>query len=393
MKISNLINEINSSPTLEMDTKVKEMIASGQDIINMSVGEPDIDTPIKGSYMAIKGITNKFTKYTNPSGILPLKEKLRDKLLRDNGLDYDVEDIIISNGGKHSLYNAIITVCNPEDEVIILAPFWVSYIEQLKLARAVPKVIYTDESTDFKITKDILEKNITSKTKAIILNSPSNPTGAVYTKSELMDLVDVIKKYEIYIISDEIYEKINYEEDYTSIASLDSEIKERTITINGFSKAYGMTGWRLGYLTGPKNVISGIKKFQGHVTSNVNSIAQLAAIGALECDTNENKEIYKKRMEYSYNRISNISGVKCFRPQGAFYLFPNIKKYFGKKYKDSVINNAEDFSSLLLENNGVAVVSGRGFGSPDNIRISYSLCEEQLIKGIDGIEDFIKNIK
>lgn len=392
MEISQLVGDIAPSSTLAMDTKVKEMIYHGEKIINMCVGEPDIDTPEKASYKGIEGIISKFTKYTDPSGILPLREKLQEKLLKDNNLEYLADDIILSNGGKHSLYNVIMTICNPEDEVIIPAPYWVSYVEQVKLSRAIPKVIYTDESTDFKVTKEALEKSITNKTKAIIINSPSNPTGTVYSEGELRELVSIIKRHNIYIISDEIYEKINYE-NHISIASLDEETKERTITINGFSKAYGMTGWRLGYLAGPKNVVKGIKKFQGHVTSNINSIAQVAAIGALESNIDSNKELFEKRMKYAYSIISQIPEIECFKPKGAFYLFPNVKNLLGKRFNGVEIKNSGDFCNMLLENYRVAVVAGDGFGAPNNIRISYALCDEELKEGLNKIKSFIKSLE
>lgn len=390
--LSERVKKISPSPTLAMDTKAKQLIAEGHDIINLSVGEPDINTPVKASFRAIEGIVNNFTKYTNVSGIPDLRKKLQQKLEEENGLSYDMDDIVVSVGGKHSLYNAFMALCNPNDEVILQAPYWVSYPEQIRLAEANPIIIQTDESTGFKITPEMLKQHITNNTKILLLNSPSNPTGAVYSRAELHALAEVIKEHEFYIISDEIYEKMVYGQEFVSILHVCPELKDRTLIVNGFSKTYGMTGWRLGYMAGPKEIMKSIAKFQSHVTANPTSIAQLAAIGALEDFDYSALAKYKERLDYSVNRLNKMKNVTCLTPQGAFYVFPNVSSLMGKRYKDEIIQDVNHLVELILIHAKVGIISGDGFGSPNNVRISYALPMERLIEAMDRLENFFSEI-
>ncbi|WP_237178960.1 pyridoxal phosphate-dependent aminotransferase [Paenibacillus sp. MMS18-CY102] len=392
--LSKRVSEIAPSATLAIDTRVKELIQNGEDIINLSVGEPDTDTPMKASYMAIEGISKGFTKYTNSSGIIELRKRLSQKFKEDNNLDYDPDQIIVSVGGKHSLYNIFMTLCNPGDEVILPAPFWVSYSEQIKLADAVPVIISTDESTDFKVTPAVLESYITNKTKLLVLNSPSNPTGTAYTKEEIVALAGVLEKHDnVYVISDEIYEKLIYDGEHYSIANVSERMKERTLIVNGFSKTFGMTGWRLGYTAGAKEIIKGIANFQSHVTSNVTSVAQLAAIGALNDYDHTQKEMFRQRLEYVYGRVSQMPYLRCVKPQGAFYVFPNVEQTFGRSYKGTKIESSEDFCRLLLDHHKVGIVSGVAFGSPNNVRISYALNLTRLEEAMNRLDAFLAELE
>ncbi|WP_217125708.1 pyridoxal phosphate-dependent aminotransferase [Hydrogenophilus thiooxidans] len=391
--LSSRVKAISPSATLAIDTRVKEMIQKGEDVINLSVGEPDTPTPLRASYRAIEGIVNGFTKYTNSSGIVELRKRLARKLAEENGLEYDPEQIVVSVGGKHSLYNAFMAICNPGDEVVLPAPYWVSYIEQIKLADAVPVVVPTDESTGFKLTPEKLASAITPRTKALVLNSPSNPTGAAYTREELQALACVVAERDMYVVSDEIYEKLLYTGEHVSIAALGPALKERTLVVNGFSKAFGMTGWRLGYMAGPKDVMKAVADFQSHVTSNVTSIAQLAALGALDDYDPAQREMFRERLEYVYGRVAAMKHVRCVKPQGAFYVFPNVGDCFGKTFRGAVICDADHLCELILEHCRVGVVAGTGFGAPRNIRISYAVRLERLREAMDRLERFFAEIE
>lgn len=391
--LSQRVQEISPSPTLVIDTMIKEMVAQGENIINLSVGEPDTETPMKASYKAVEGIINGFTKYTNSSGIIELRKKLAEKLKTENQLSYDPDQIIVSVGGKHSLYNIFMAICNPEDEVILPAPYWVSYPEQIKLAGAKPIIIETDESTNFKLTAEQLEAAISQKTKAIVLTSPSNPTGSAYSEEELRSLASIISRHQFYIISDEIYEKLVYHGSHHSIASISEEMKQRTLIVNGFSKTYGMTGWRLGYTAGPKDVIKAMSSFQSHVTSNPASISQLAAIGALEDYDPSQKAIFAERMEYLYKRINEMKHISCVKPDGAFYLFPNVKACIGKSYRGDKITSTERLCELILDNAKIGIVPGTGFGAPNNVRISYAVNMEKLIEASNRLAAFLEEVQ
>jgi aspartate aminotransferase len=391
--LSQRVKEISPSPTLVIDTMIKELVAQGENIINLSVGEPDTDTPMKASYRAIEGIVDGFTKYTNSSGIIELRRSLANKFRTENDLHYDIDQIIVSVGGKHSLYNAFMALCNPGDEVILPAPYWVSYPEQIKLAGAVPVIVDTDESTNFKLTPAMLEAAITNKTKAIVLTSPSNPTGSAYSEAELRELASIISRHEFYIISDEIYEKLVYNGSHHSIANISEEIKNRTLIVNGFSKTYGMTGWRLGYTAGPKDVIKAMSSFQSHVTSNPTSIAQLAAIGALEDYDPRQKAIFQERLEYVYKRVNEMKHIACLKPDGAFYVFPNVKECIGRSFRGEPITSSERLCELILDNAKVGIVSGTGFGSPNNVRISYALNLDKLTEAMNRLEAFLEEVR
>jgi len=391
MKLSQRVQKIKPSPTLAIDAKAKAMKAAGVDVIGFGAGEPDFDTPDHIKQAAIKAIQSGFTKYTAVGGIDELKDALIAKLKRDNNLTYTREQILVSCGGKHSLYNIAQALFEAGDEVIIPAPYWVSYPDQVILNDAKPVILETTDKTGFKVLPQDLEKMITPKTKAFVLNSPSNPTGAAYTKAELKGLADVLVKHNLLCISDEIYEKIVYDGfEQVSIASLSEEIKNLTILVNGASKVFSMTGWRMGFAAGPKEIISAMTKIQGQVTSNVSSITQKACVEAYNANQDFLKtwvEEFLKRRNTILERFSKIPGISCLKPAGAFYVFPNVKGLFGKKTpQGQTIQTSADFCNYLLEQYKVAIVSGEGFGAEGFIRLSYATSMENIKKGLDRIE-------
>jgi aspartate aminotransferase len=378
--------------TLEITAKAKQLKAQGIDVIDFGVGEPDFDTPDYIKEAAIDAIKNGYTKYTPSSGISELKKAVCDKLLRDNGLKYQPEQIVISNGAKHSIYNALCAILNPGDEVIIPVPYWLSYPEMVRLAYGKPVFVKTKAENDFKITAEELKNAITSKTKALILNTPNNPTGSVYTKEELEELVKIIEEANIFVISDEIYEKLIYEGSHISIASLNEKIKELTILVNGMSKAYAMTGWRIGYTASSLEIAKVMSNIQSHTTSNPNSIAQYASVAALSGDETVIKrmaEEFNKRRIYMVERINKIKGLKSNKPQGAFYVMVNIDEYIGKEIKGKIIRGSIDFANALIEGANVAVVPALPFGMDNYIRISYATSIENIEKGLNRIEEFL----
>jgi len=397
VKLADRVMKISPSLTLAIDAKAKQMKAEGIRVFNFGVGEPDFDTPEHIKQAAIDAINKGMTKYTPAAGTLELKQAVVDKFKRENGLNYDISQIVISCGAKHSLYNAFQVLVEYGDEVILPAPFWVSHLEQIKIAGAEPVIVMTEEKNGFKMTPKQLEKAITSKTKAVLLNSPCNPTGSVYTKEELEALAGVILKHDITIISDEIYEKLTYDGlEHVSIASLSDELKERTVVINGVSKAYAMTGWRIGYAAAPVEIAKKMASLQSHATSNPTSIAQAASVAALNGDqkpVEDMKREFVKRRDYMLNRLLNIDGITCPKPGGAFYLFPNVSAYFGKAYKGKQINNATDLATLLLDEVQVAVVPGVAFGSDNFVRLSYATSIEVIAEAMDRIESVLAEIK
>ena len=397
VKLAERVMKISPSLTLAIDAKAKQMKAEGIRVFNFGVGEPDFDTPEHIKQAAIDAINKGMTKYTPAAGTLELKQAVVDKFKRENGLNYDISQIVISCGAKHSLYNAFQVLVEDGDEVILPAPFWVSHLEQIKIAGAEPVIVMTEEKNGFKMTPEQLEKAITSKTKAVLLNSPSNPTGSVYTKEELEALAEVILKHNIIVISDEIYEKLIYDGlEHVSIASLSDELKERTVVINGVSKAYAMTGWRIGYAAAPVEIAKKMASLQSHATSNPTSIAQAASVAALNGDqkpVEDMKREFVKRRDYMLNRLLNIDGITCPKPGGAFYLFPNVSAYFGKAYKGKQINNATDLATLLLDKVQVAVVPGVAFGSDNFVRLSYATSIEVIAEAMDRIESVLAEIK
>ncbi len=397
MKLANRALNISSSPTLAIDAKAKEMKARGLNVINFGAGEPDFDTPNDIKEAAIAAIRAGMTKYTPVSGTLDLKKAICRKLKTEQNLDYKLEQIVVSAGAKHSLYNTMQVLLEAGDEVILPAPYWVSYLEQIKLAGAKAKIVETREENGFKLAPAELAEAITPRTKLFIINSPGNPTGAVYAPQELKALAEVIQKYDhVMVISDEIYEKLIYNgTKHMSIASFSPELKERTVVINGVSKAYAMTGWRIGYAAAAQSVAKAIAGLQSHSTSNPTSIAQAASTTAL----NGNQERvtamvaeFARRRDYMLERLLAIPGVSCARPGGAFYVFPNVKAYFGKSYKGQQIKCATDLAKVLLEEVQVAVVPGISFGNDNYFRLSYACSMENIKDGLDRITDLLKSI-
>ncbi len=392
MYISEKVKKISPSSTLAIDAKFKEMKAQGIDVVGFGAGEPDFDTPDFIKQAAIKAIQDGKTKYTPAAGTMELRTAICEKLKRENGLDYAPNQIIVSNGAKHSLVNAFMAILNPGDEVIIPAPFWVSYPEMVKIADGVPVIIETKEEDEFKFTKEQFEDAITPKTRALVLNSPSNPTGMVYTEDELLAIADVAVKHNIYVIADEIYEHLIYDGKRVSIASFNDKIKDLTIIINGVSKTYAMTGWRIGYTASHADIAKVMANLQSHATSNPNSIAQAATIAALNGDGSEiamMKAEFEKRKNYMVERINSINGVSCRMPQGAFYVMMNISKLKGKTLGGKLIETSDDLANVLLEKAKLALVPGSGFGADDFMRWSYATSMENIKEGLDRLEKFL----
>ncbi len=373
------------------------MKAAGANVINFGVGEPDFDTPEHIKEVAVSALQAGMTKYTAVSGIIELRRVIAKKLQDENGLSYKPEEIIVSVGAKHSLYNAFQVLCQEGDEVILPEPYWVSYLEQIKLCGARPVLVKTTLENGFKLTPDQLRGAITPRSRLLVLNSPSNPTGAVYSRRELEGLADVILTSGIGVISDEIYEKLVYDgEEHVSIASLDPKLKKRTVVINGVSKAYAMTGWRIGYAAAPLRVTKAMTDLQSHSTSNPTSIAQAAAVSALAGDQEALQEMLRKfaeRREYILERLTAIDGVQCSRPGGAFYVFPHVGAFWGKQYRGTEMKSGTDLARLLLEERQVALIPGIAFGDDDYIRLSYATDLETIREGLDRIEAVLKELR
>ena len=392
--LSNKARAISSSPTLAIDAKFKQMKANGEDVVGFGCGEPDFDTPQYIKDAAIAAINSGKTKYTPAAGTLELRKAVAEKFKRENGLDYEPTDIVISNGAKHSLMNALTAILNPGDEVIIPAPFWVSSPELIKLADGIPVIINTKEENEFKAKAEDLRRALTPKTKAIILNSPSNPTGMVYTKEELKEIADFAVENNLYVVSDEIYEHLIYEGEHISIASFNDKIKALTIVINGVSKTYAMTGWRIGYAAAAPEIAKIMSNVQSHASSNPNSIAQAATVAALNGGDEEIERMrrhFKNRRDYMVEAINSIDGVSCRMPHGAFYIMMNIGELIGKIYYGKIINNSDDFAELFLEKAKVAVVPGTGFGAADFVRWSYATSMDNIVEGIQRLKNFLEN--
>lgn len=387
MKIAQRMENLSPSVTMAITALGRELKAQGRDILSFSAGEPDFDTPDVVKNAAIKAIKDGFTKYTAVEGITETKQAIIKKLKKDHGLNYEPAHIVISNGAKHSLFNLCQVLIEEADEVIIPAPYWVTYPEQVKFSGGVPVFIETDDSSDFKITAKQLKEAITPKTKAMILNTPSNPSGAVYSREELEEIAEVLKGTDILVWSDEMYEKIMYDgKEFTAAASISEDMYQRTITINGLSKAVAMTGWRFGYIATPKvEIVKAMTKLQGQVTSNINSITQHAAIPALQGDADADIEMMRKEFEKRRNiaveSFNAIKGLSCVSPQGAFYLFVNIKE---------ISSDSMKFAADLLEEKGVAVVPGLAFGMEGYFRFSFATDLASIQEGIKRIKDFIE---
>lgn len=393
LTLSKRAQGVKPSSTLAITAKAKELKAQGVDVVGFGAGEPDFDTPENIGKCAIDAIQSGFTKYTPASGTQELKQAVCDKFKKFNHLDYEPDQIVISNGGKHSLTNIFTALINEGDEVIIPAPFWLSYPEIVRLAGGVPVIVAATEEEGYKITPEKLAAACTAKTKAFILNSPSNPTGMVYTREELEALAQVVVEKDIYVVADEMYEYLIYGEDeHISIASLGKEIYERTITCSGLSKSYAMTGWRIGY-TGASREITGLmSSVQSHQTSNPNSIAQKAAVEALTGPQDTMKKMVEEfgaRRDYIYSRVKNFPYVRALKPQGAFYLFVDVEDVLGMSYKGKSVGDTSNLADILLEDYSVAVVPCADFGFPNHIRLSYAISKEQIGKGMDRIESFL----
>nr|WP_307989452.1 pyridoxal phosphate-dependent aminotransferase [uncultured Niameybacter sp.] len=394
--ISRLASSIAPSSTLAITAKANAMQAEGIDVIGFGAGEPDFDTPDYIKEAAIRAIQDGFTKYTPAAGIVSLRKAIAHKLQVENNVTYTPEQIVVSNGAKHSLVNTFTAILNPGDEVIVPAPFWLSYPEMIKMAYGVPKILYTRQEEGYRLQPEDLEAAIGPNTKAIIINSPSNPTGIVYTREEITALAEIAVKHNLWIVSDEIYEYLVYgEAEHTCIASLSEEIYKHTITINGLSKSHAMTGWRIGYIAAPLEVAKAAANIQSHATSNPNSIAQKAAEAAMDLSQDFAREmvkVFENRSKLMYDGLSQIKGFRLLQPCGAFYCFINLSQLYGKKYNDQLIESASDFARIILEEENVAVVPCADFGAPDCIRLSYAISEEDIEKGIDRLRRFVENM-
>lgn len=397
IKISNRLKLVQPSPTLTISNKANEMIAQGIDVVNFGVGEPDFNTPEYIKRAAIDAIEANFTRYTANAGIPELRCAICNKLLRDNHLKYEPKQILVSPGAKAAILNVLIAVCDVQDQVLMPAPYWVSYPYQAILANAEPVIIPTSEENNYKLTALALEEAIKTHpcSKVLLLNSPNNPTGAVYTKKELEEIAEICLKYKILVISDEIYERLVYDDtEHISIASISPEMQEQTIVINGVSKAYAMTGWRLGYAAGPSNIIAAAGRVQEHATSCVNSITQKACVVALteEDDSIENmRKEFEKRRNFLFTELNKLPHINCFKPQGAFYIMPNIGWYL--EHNKQYINDCDQFCEILLEKHYVALVSGTSFGLDTNVRFSYANSMENLEKGVKRFGAFLEELK
>lgn len=396
LSLSKKAQAVKPSSTLAITAKAKELRAQGIDVVGFVAGEPDFNTPENIRKAAIDALEDGFTKYTPVSGIMELRQAISDKFASFNGLTYKPEQIVVSNGGKHSLTNAIIAITNPGDEFIIPAPYWLSYPEMVKLADGVPVAVNTKKENGYKVTVEELESVYTDKTKAIILNTPCNPTGSIYTENELRAIADFVVEKDIYIISDEMYEYLVYgNEKHVSIASFNDEIYKRTITCSGLSKSYAMTGWRIGYVGAPIEIAKLMSSVQSHQASNPNSIAQKAALEAMSGPQDELKKMveeFEKRSKFLYEEICKLPYIDCIAPQGAFYAFVDCTNLIGKSYKGEEIKNAADIGRMLIEDLNVAVIPCDDFGIENHIRLSYAISMEQIKTGVERIGKFLNEL-
>ena len=396
MALAERVNKIKESPTLAVTAKAKAMRAQGIDVIGFGAGEPDFDTPDNIKRAGELAIKNGFTKYTPVSGIDQLKDAIIDRIKGDSGVTFERPEVMVSCGAKHALYNISQALFQEGDKVIIPAPCWVTYPDQVELSGSETVVISTTEETDFKPTSAQWKEAMASGAKAVILNSPCNPTGSVFTREELKELADLAVEHDVYIISDEIYGKIIYDDaEHVSVASFGEEVKKRTLLVDGVSKSYSMTGWRIGYVAGPQEVISAMNKLQSQSTSNPTSIAQMASIEALTGPQDSVKEMvshFKERRDFMCEKLNAIPGISCLKPRGAFYTFPNVSGLFGKSWDRWSVNSSGDFSAFLLEHARVAVVAGDAFLAEGYLRLSYATSMENIRKGLDRIEEAVSKL-
>ena len=387
--LTDKVNNLSASATLAMAAKARELRSKGVDVIGLSLGEPDFNIPEFIKEAAVKAINDNYNSYTPVDGYVDLKKAISRKFSRDNNLNYSPSQIVVSTGAKQSIANVIEAMINPGDEVILLAPFWVSYSAMIEICGGIPVIVKSDITSNFKVTASKIKDNITSKTKMIIVNSPNNPSGSVYNENELRQIGKMLMNYpKIFVLSDEIYEHINYGVKHFSFASI-PEMYDRTITVNGVAKAFAMTGWRIGYLGAPEWLAKACTKLQGQSTSGANCIAQKATIAALDANVNQIKYMideFSERRELIIDLLSEIEGFKLNNPDGAFYIFPDISYFFGKTINGFEIKNSTDFSLFILEKAHVATVTGEAFGSPNNIRISYAASRENIKKAVDRIK-------
>ena len=397
MKLSERSQKVNASMTLALSAKAGQMKAEGHDVVSFGAGEPDFNTPEHIAEAGKEAIDKGYTNYTPAAGTKDLKKAVQKKFKEDNNLDYDLDQIIVSNGAKHSLFNTFQTILNPGDEVIIAQPYWVSYPETVKLGGGVPVYVEAEEKNDFKMKLSDIKDAVTEKTKAIIINSPNNPTGCVYNRDELQAIADLAVEEDFFVVSDEIYEELIYgDAEHISIASLGEEIKERTIVINGMSKAYAMTGWRIGFAAGPKKLVEIMSNIQSHATSNPNSIAQYASKVGLNGSKEVTKKMlkaFKERRNYMVEKINEISDLSCKKPEGAFYVMMNIEKLIGKKYEGKEIEGSMSFADILLAESKVAVIPGKAFGNDKFVRLSYATSLDDIKRGLKRIKDFVNKVK
>jgi len=384
---------VKPSSTLAITAKAKELKSKGIDVVGFGAGEPDFNTPENICEAAIQAIKDGFTKYTPAEGTLELRKAVCDKFLNFNKISYEPSQIVVSNGGKHSLTNIFEAILNPGDEVIIPAPYWLSYPEIVRLADGVPVIIHGEKANNYKVTAAQIEAACTEKTKAFILNSPNNPTGMLYSREELEAIADLAVRKDFYVVSDEMYEHLIYEGEAISIASFNEEIYKRTITCSGVAKSYSMTGWRIGFTGSSKEIAKLMASLQSHQTSNPNSIAQKAAYEALvgpQDSVSKMREEFRRRRDYMYERISAMKLISTIKPQGAFYMFVDVSKLLKAKYKGEIIGDVGNLARILIEDFNVAVIPCQDFGSPDHIRLSYAISMEQIKKGLDSIENLIE---
>ena len=395
--LSSSLSRIKPSPTIAVTQKARELKEKGVDVISLGAGEPDFDTPDNVKEAAIRAINSGDTKYTSVDGTPKLKEAIINKFKKENGLEFSKDQINVGAGGKQVIFNAILSTINPGDEVLIPAPYWVSYPDIVLLAGGTPKIVICDEKDEFKITPQKLKKNLNSKTKWIILNSPSNPTGSCYSKDEIDAIADILKDYpEVMVMSDDIYEHVVYDNFKFYTIAQNKNVTDRTLTINGVSKSYAMTGWRIGYAGGPKDLIKAMAKIQSQSTTNPSSISQAAAVEALSGDQSfikDRSDAFKERRDFVVSKLNKINGIECLNPQGAFYVFPSCKGCIGKAHSElGEIKNDTDFVSKLLESTGVAVVQGSAFGLEGFFRISYATSMTNLEKAVERISDFCSKL-
>ncbi len=394
--LSERAKAIKPSATLAIDTKAKELKSQGIDVVGFGAGEPDFDTPENIKEAAIDAIKKGFTKYMPVDGIPELKDAVIEKFKRDNGLEYTRDEIIVSVGAKHALFNIALAMINTGDEVIIPTPYWVSYPEMFGVAGGIPVFVKTKEEENFALKPEAVEKAITKKTKILLINSPGNPSGAVYPKKDLEAIAEVVKKHNIFVVTDDIYEKLIYDGEKFSTIAQAKDMKSRTLLVHGVSKTYAMTGWRIGFTAGPKEIIKAMKNIQSQSTSNPTSIAMKASVEALRGPQDSVGKMvneFDKRRKYLVDGLNKIKGIKCITPKGAFYAFPNISALYGKKFKGTIIKNSFDFADFLLNQVKVAVVPGAPFGAEENIRLSYATSLDTIKKGLERIEQAVSMLE